>query len=240
MRDIAPYPVLNAPTLPVELMLWLSPAFPVGAFAYSHGLEYASAHLGVTHLDALSDWIACIARHGSLRNDLVLITEAWQACNGERWSRLTDCNDLALASQPSAERYLETTAQGDAFAIAVAASWPAAGFATAVRACQFENCGPIAYPVVVAAAAATHAIPLDAVLLGYASAFVANLASAAIRLSIIGQTDGQRLIAALMPELVDLARAAVNFTLDDLGSATFAADLASMAHETQYTRLFRS
>jgi urease accessory protein len=66
------------------------------------------------------------------------------------------------------------------------------------------------------------------------------LVSAAVRLGPIGQTDGQRILAALMPTIRETAKRASDSTLDDLGSAAFRSDLASLRHETQYTRLFRS
>ena len=236
MRDAGPDIATAATAWPVELMIWLSPGFPVGAFAYSHGLEYAATHLGVTNRDTLQAWITGLARWGSLYTDLILLAEAFRATSAVELGRLVDCNDLALALQPSSERHLETVSQGTAFMTAVAASWPVPELAEIAR----LFAGGVAYPVAVGAAAASHAMALEATLLGYGTAFTTNLVSAAIRLSVIGHTDGQRVIAALIPILRRAANDATAHTLDDLGTATFAADLASLSHETQYTRLFRS
>ena len=243
MRDTATPVERLPPSLPVELMLWLSPAFPVGAFAYSHGLEYAAAHLGVTSREALEDWMGALVAHGALRNDLIFVAEAWRATGAHDWPRLASVNDLALALQPSVERHLETTTQGNAFVDAILASWPATMLADAVAGCTRGGTGDhteIAYPVAVAAATAAHGIACDAVLFGYATAFVSNLVSAAVRLSVVGQTDAQRLIAKLLPAVRGCAECAATQSLDDIGAAAFFADLASMLHETQYSRLFRS
>ena len=98
----------------------------------------------------------------------------------------------------------------------------------------------MAYPVAVAITAAGHGVPLAPALHGFLHAGAANLISAGVRLIPLGQTDGQRVLAALEPVLAATAEQAMATTLDDIGSAAFRADLASMRHETQYTRLFRS
>ncbi len=143
---------------------------------------------------------------------------------------------MAAAFTSSKERQLETIAQGLAFLQATRAAWPCSAlerFATAWD-------GPVAYPVAVAVTAAGHGIALEPALHAYLHAVVANLISAGVRLVPLGQTDGQRVLAALEPIVEATCVRARAISLDDLGSATFRADLASMRHETQYTRLFRS
>lgn len=217
------------------LRVWLSPSFPVGAFAYSHGLESAVARGLVTNATELGDWIAALIDKGSLRNDLILLAEAWRAANTDEFGRIADINATAMAFQPSAERYLETTQQGRSFVATIMAAWPCASVE------QLRNLDkPVAYPVAVGAAAAGHAVPAAETLSAYALAFAMNLVSAAIRLSVIGQTDGQRVMARLMPLIETQAAKAAASSLDDLGSAAFSSDLASLEHETLYSRLFRS
>ena len=218
------------------LQLWLSPAFPVGAFAYSHGLERAAEQRWITDRATLSAWLADLVAVGALHNDLILLAAAWRAASRADRAALNEIAHFAAALQPSAERHLETTQQGRAFLAQIAASWPCAAATDLLAA----DAGPIAYPVAVGVATASHAVPLPATLLAFALAFVSNLVSAAIRLSVIGHTDGQRVIAGLLPSLEAAARAAEASTLDDLGAAAFRSDIASLAHETQYTRLFRS
>jgi len=214
----------------LPLSIWLSPSFPVGAFAYSHGLEWAVESGAVRDAASLRDWIGDLVTLGSARNDAILVAEAWRAARDA--TRLTGVHELALALAPSRERLLESAAQGAAFVTAIRAAWPCETLAL------FD--GDVAYPVALGAATAGHDLPLLPTLEHYLLAFVANLVSAGVRLGVIGQTDGQRITAALLPAVRATAQIAHSSTLDDLGSATLASDLASIQHETQYSRLFRS
>lgn len=217
------------------LFVWLSPSFPVGAFAYSHGLEMAAERGLIASRPTLETWLRALVEHGSVHNDLLLLAAAHRAGNTDPQA-LIAANALALALQPSAERYLETTQQGRSFIDAVGTAWPHP------RLEQARNIFPglIAYPIAVAVASASHGVALPATLRTYATAVVTNLTSAAIRLGIVGQTDAQRVIAAMMPSLHEAAVTAAAGTLDDIGGCTFSSDLCSIEHETQYTRLFRS
>ena len=185
---------------------------------------------------ALEDWLAALVSHGSLRNDLLLLAAAYHCAAAGDINGLADANALARALQPSAERYLETTQQGGSFLAAIKASWPHA----ALHGLTVTFAGDVSYPIAVGVAAAAHRIPLAATLEAFAFTFVTNLTSAAIRLSIVGQTDAQSIIASLSPMLINAAHQAGLGTLDDIGGATFSADLCSLEHETQYSRLFRS
>ncbi|KAA2242367.1 urease accessory protein UreF [Salinarimonas soli] len=217
-------------------MVWLSPAFPVGAFAYSHGLEWAFEAGDLGDAAALEGWLSDLVAHGALRNDAILLAAAYRAVVAGDEGTLAEVAELSLALSPSAERRLETVTQGSAFLLAIGKSWPCA----AVEAFARATGGDAAYPVAVGVAAAGHGLPLTQTLQAYALAFAANLVSAAVRLGVVGQTDGQRITAALLPALVAAAGEAGAATLDDLGGSTFRSDLASLRHETQYTRLFRS
>jgi urease accessory protein len=221
-----------------KLMTWLSPSFPVGAYTYSHGLEWAIEDGTVTDATGLQAWLGEILRNGAGRTDAIVFCHAWRAAGADECARLTEMADLGVAFQPSKERHLETTAQGRAFLSAVAATWPNQRL-TALAA-QFPTDRQIPYPVAVAMAAAVHEVPLAAALPAFLTAFIANIVSAGVRAIPIGQTDGQRIVAALAPVVTDVANAAATASLDDLGGATLRADIASMKHETQYTRLFRS
>jgi urease accessory protein len=225
---------MSSPHLP--LMVWLSPSFPVGAFAYSHGLEWAFECGDLHDAETLRDWLAALVEHGSLHNDLILFAAAHRAVLSSAPIALAEVAELALALANSAERRLETVTQGNAFVTAGRAAWPCEAFATLASAWD----GDVAYPVAVAVASAGHDIPLRAALEAYGLGFVANLVSASVRLGIIGQTDGQKLTAGLMPVLQGAATQADGATLDDLGGCTLRSDLASLRHETQYSRLFRS
>jgi urease accessory protein len=142
-------------------MIWLSPAYPVGAYSYSHGLEWIVEAGQIKDAETLVAWIEDLLAHGAGRSDVIFLTEAWRALLAE-------------------------TAQA------------------------------------------------------YAQAFAANIVSAAVRLVPLGQSDGLRVQARLEPLIPRIVAAALACTLDDVGGAAVAADIASMRHETQYTRLFRS
>lgn len=216
----------------LALHAWLSPAFPVGGFAFSHGLEWAVEVGDVGDAVSLEAWLGDLLRFGAPRADAVLLAKAWRVA-----PEIEAINDLALALAPSAERHLETAAQGTAFLVAVAAAWPHADLAKLSR--DFAG-RDVAYPVAVGAAAAAHAIPLRTTLQLFTQAVTSNLISAALRLGIIGQTAGQAMVAALTPIVIGLATSAQQGLPDAVGTCALRSDIAAMRHETQYSRLFRS
>lgn len=219
-----------------RLMAWLSPAYPVGAFSYSGGIEWAVEAGDVTDADTLARWIATILRDGSGFCDAVLLAHAHRAAAGGNDEALAAVAELAAAWAPSRERDLETTAQGRAFIETTRAAWPCAALVRLSAAWD----GPVAYPVAVGVACAGHAIAVEPGLAAFLQAIAANLISAGVRLVPLGQTDGQRVLAAIEPEIAACAERALACPLEEAGSATFRAEIASMRHETQYTRLFRS
>ncbi len=233
MRDIIMDSPINNAGL-YRLMAWLSPSYPVGAFAYSHGIEWAVEDGRVTDETTLAAWVESIIRHGAGWSDAVLFANA-HACGGDA-KKLGDVNAFALALAPSSERYLETSAQGTAFRKATTDAWPWVDMDETVSAL-----GPdVAYPVAVAAAASGHQIPFAASLNAYLHGFAANLVSAGVRLIPLGQSAGQRVLAGLESAITETAAAAEHTSLDNAGGIAIISDIAAMQHETQYTRLFRS
>ena len=220
----------------LPLLIWLSPAFPVGAFAYSHGLEWAIEAGDIVDASSLQGWLVDLLEFGAPRSDAILFSGAFRAASAPDWPALIETNALAVALTASAERRLETTAQGAAFVAAARGPWDC----EALRRLDSAPEGRIAYSVAVAAAASGHGLPLGASLEAFVLAQAANLISAALRLGAIGQTDGQTILAALLPRVRALAHEAQTARLPDLGSCAFRSDIAAMRHETQYSRLFRS
>ena len=210
-----------------RLMTWLSPAYPVGAFSYSHGLEWAVETRDITDRETLVSWITDCLRHGNGRSDAILLAHGWRADTdaGRR-----EVADLATALQSSRERALESEAQGAAFMKVTAAVWPGTGIVDA----------SLPYPVAVGLCARTHGATVLAATQAYLWAFAANLVSAGVRLVPLGQTDGQRAQAALMPVVLTVAAEAIGAELDDIGGCALRADIAAMRHETQHVRLFRT
>lgn len=204
------------------LLTWMSPAFPTGAFAYSHGLEWAIDTGVVRNGEEVKAWIADLITQGSGWNDAVLFARCWE----EDPSAL---NELALALATSRERYLETSQLGRAFRIAAEVFAPAA---------LKED--DIAYPIAAGSACATMGIDRRDALLAYLQGFAAALTSVAVRLVPIGQTAGLEVLRDLAPVIAKAAARAAEASLDDLGAITLAADIAAMKHETQYSRVFRT
>jgi urease accessory protein len=219
-----------------RLMTWLSPAFPVGAFSYSSGIEWAVEAGDITDAAALRDWLAAMLAEGSGFCDGVFLAQTHCAASARDDAALHEIAELAAAFVPSRERQLETTTQGRAFIEISRSAWTCNGLDELVSACG----GVIVYPVAVGLVSAAHAIPLPPAMHAFLHALVSNWISAGARLIPLGQTDSQRVLAALEPVVVATAKRALESGLDDLASTTFRADLASLRHETQYTRLFRS
>jgi urease accessory protein len=258
-----------------RLLAWLSPAFPIGAFSYSHGIEAAAENGAVRDRESLQHWVAAIVIYGSGRMDADILRDAYRAVADDDPAAFEAANRRGVAYRATAELALESAQQGAAFSATHEAAWTAskrnssllnAGRGQGEEGVSSDEIlaplGPtlsgrpaggegnkrdidllgegVCYAAVFGTAAARANIALEDALLGYLQAFAANLISAGLRLGIIGQTDGQRILAALEPDIIDAARAAVTRGPADFGSATFAVDLASVAHETQYSRLFRS
>jgi urease accessory protein len=212
----------------LRLMAWLSPAFPVGAFAYSHGFEAAIDEGRVKTAADLGPWIADLLAHGTPRADAVFFVQAWRATRDGDDAAFAEVAARAAAMRGTGELALEATQAGASFASAVGKAWP-----------DFDG-SPTAYPVAVARAAAQAEIPLDEALAAYLHAFAANLVSAAVRAIPLGQSDGLGVLAGLESAIEAARDAALARELDDAGSASPALDILSFRHETQYSRLFRS
>ena len=214
------------------LLNWMSPAFPIGSFAYSHGMEWAIDE-GIVRDEATThDWIREIITRGSGWNDAVVFAAA---CRGE------DISDIALALCSSHERFLETTQLGAAFKIAANAFAPLSGEKEgAHRVSDGKDEGQVAYPVAAASACTFMNIAPHLALLAFLQGFSNALISVAVRLVPIGQTAGLNIMRDLLPVIAATAERAAHSTLDDLGSSAFMSDIAAMKHETLQPRIFRT
>jgi urease accessory protein len=222
-----------------RLIAWFSPGFPIGAFSYSHGLETA-VERGIVHdRETLQCWIAAIVTRGAGRMDADTFHEAHRAASAHDLEALTSANRRGLAFRATSEMALETAAQGAAFLAACRAAWPEP--LIELWGGMLEEAGETVCHAAAAGAAGARAdIPLGCAMTAYLQAAAANLVSAGLRLGIVGQTDGQRILAALEPVVGAAVANALARDSSAFGGAAFAVDLASMAHETQYSRLFRS
>ena len=186
----------------MTVMQWMSPAFPIGAFAYSHGLEWAIDKDHVSNGEKLQKWITDLLEYGSLRTDAIFISLIL------RGHDVRKMNELSMALCPAGERLLETKLQGSAFAKVIEDVWQ-------------QDIGELSLPIAVALAAKNQSIEQDLILPAYLHAFCSNLISAAIRLIPIGQTEGQRIMLELYPTISDLVKTASESEIDDLNSACF-------------------
>jgi urease accessory protein len=212
----------------LRLMTWLSPAFPVGAFSYSHGIERAVEEGLIGNRESLVAWLDELLVRGSAWNDAVLLAESWRRGKS---GDVGEISELAGAMAGSKERHMETMLQGVAFQQALAV-WSSEQSPDAIDG--------VPYAVAVGNAAARHDIALEPALTAYLHAFISNLVQAAVRIIPLGQGDGISALAALEEAVLATAALAATSTLDDLGSAAFMSEIMTMRHETQYSRVFRS
>ena len=263
-----------AETTLYDLMTWMSPSWPIGAFAHSSGLEWAVEQGHVRDRASAAEWIATLIEHGSIRNDLVLFAYAWRAAAVGDGERLHKVAELAAASQTGFERRLEATAQGAAFRRIARDSLADArrqsppfrrrpestaapdadsrlrgndevsndgDFAALLAPIDDED---LTYPIAAAALFASEGIALRPALTAWLHGAAANLVSAAQRLVPLGQTDGQRVLRDVREAIFSAVERMIALPdgdpFDALGGAALLADLGCMAHETQYTRLFRT
>ena len=211
----------------LRLMTLFSPVFPVGGFAYSHGLEQAVHENFITNADDLFDWLDALANYGSLHNDAVFISEAWRSTGQEK--SIIALVEIANANAASKERLMEIDLQG-------------AAFCKAITEMEVSNkiYKALPYPIAVGVLGYRLEIKLPSLLTAYLHAFISNLVQAAIRLVPLGQSDGVKTMARMEERVLSLVMQSDKLTLDNLGSCCFLSDIMAMRHETLYSRIFRS
>jgi urease accessory protein len=223
----------------LRLQSWLSPAFPSGSYSYSHGLEAAVESTRIHDRQSLVDWLDADLRYGTARNDAIVFVEAWHCAVDHRHARLVEIAELAAVFRGTSEFALEASQQGTSCLATLREVWPDPAIDSLSRMLRQGGIQPV-LPVVVAVRSGAEGVPVEVALRAFLHGFVSNLVSAGVRLIPLGQTDGQRAVAALEDAVLDVSEHAMTASIDDLGSAAVMVDLASMSHETQYTRLFRS
>jgi len=219
--------------------VWLSPAFPTGAYSYSHGLEWAIEVGHIHSRETLVDWLAADLCYGSGRNEAIFFHQSWQLASEEDRVRLLHVAKLAAVFRSTSEFALESVQQATAY-LATLRRIRCDHFLDWLSDKLLKLNLPPTLAVVLGIRAATEGIPVRLALPAFLQSFIANLVNAGVRLLPLGQTDGQLALAELEEAVLTTSGEAARATLDDLGSAAFMVDLSSMAHETQYTRLFRS
>jgi urease accessory protein len=211
----------------------------MGAYSYSHGLESAVESNQIRDRHTLVDWLDADLRFGSARNDAIFFVEAWRCAAGGHHVRLTEISALSAAFRGTSEFALEASQEGASCLATLRDVWPHPEIDRLSEALWLQHIQPM-LPVVVAVRSAAEGVPVEVALRAFLHGFVSNLITAGVRLIPLGQTDGQRAIAELEDAVLEASAHAMTASIDDLGSAAVMVELASAAHETQYTRLFRS
>jgi urease accessory protein len=223
----------------LRLQSWLSPLFPTGSYSYSHGIEWAIEAGYIKDRVSLVDWLEADLRYGSGRNEAIFFSDAWRCAIQDDGAKLFEIAELAAAFRGTSEFALESSQQATACLLTIRQVWPDPLLEWLSETLRQHRVQP-ALAVVLGARTARQDIPASMALPAFLQSYVANLVTAGVRLVPLGQTDGQLAIAELEQSVLMASVHARDATIDDLGSAAFMVDLASMAHETQYTRLFRS
>ncbi|MEL6586845.1 MAG: urease accessory UreF family protein [Pseudomonadota bacterium] len=200
----------------LRLTQWLSPAFPISGFAYSHGLEAAMAQGRVTDAASTKAWVSTVLTMGAGALD------AWVIRTVMAGQDPAEMADLLQARAGSAERWEETRAQG-------------AAFVATTNAMGATPLGEMPLPVAVALRA--RDMDPTAVIALYLHGFASSIVSAATRFLPLGQAEAQTILQALHPIITDLSQST---SKTPPGSAALLAELDAMAHETQTARLFRT
>jgi urease accessory protein len=228
-----------SPLALLRLQSWLSPAFPTGSYSYSHGLEWVVETGDVADCRSLVDWLEADLRHGSGRNEAIFFTEAWRCAMRDDRAGLLEIAQLAAAFRGTAEFSLESSRQAAACLATMRRAWPDPVLDWLWHVVGARTVQP-ALAVVLGLGSARQGMSLVLALPAFLQSHVSNWITAGVRLIPLGQTDAQLAIARLEKAVLAASAEAAEATIDDLGSAAFMVDLASMKHETQYTRLFRS
>lgn len=218
-----------------RLLAWTSPSYPVGSFTYSHGLEAAVEQGRVRTATDVAAYVEAVIARGGGWVDAVLFVHAYRAAGDD--AAFDEAAELATAFRGSSETALESRQQGRSFLSVTRRAWPAPALDAFARRWGDH---PVAHCAVMALACAAHGVPLEPALHGWLHSTAANLVSAGVRLVPLGQTDGQLALASLSHAIPQIADRALSTPIDDLGTAAPDLELASLAHETLYTRLFRS
>ncbi len=220
-----------------QLMAWSSPAYPTGAFSYSHGLEWAVEAGAVKNVTELVTFIEAVISRGGGWIDAVLFARTWEAATRGDETTLDELGELGVALRGTAETALESHQQGSAFLQITRQAW---SHPDLDRFAERQEGRDVAHSIVVALTCSVHEVALQPALCAYLQALAASLVSAGVRLIPLGQTHGQLAVSRLLPIIEDVAQRALTTDLENLGTAAPELERCSALHETQYTRLFRS
>ncbi|NEP90159.1 MAG: urease accessory protein UreF [Okeania sp. SIO2C2] len=224
------------------LLQLASPALPVGAYSYSEGIEILVTTGKISDYDSLKNWLIDCLKFGSIRLEAALIVRAYRETNSGNLQLLNNWNNWATAVKETEELRLQSLQMGrtlirlftniQPYLSTELMSFVQKKLETETDFCNFA----IAYGLI----SASWQIEIETAILGYLHSWATNLVNAGVKLIPLGQTVGQKLLWELQNQIVLSAKEILKLKDDELNSCSWGLSLASMAHEVQYTRLFRS
>jgi len=221
---------VNANAL-LRLLQLSSPSLPIGAYAYSQGIESAvHSQIICDEMTAL-DWLNSVLINGLASNDLALITHAYQSWQDSDLDSITELSQLSLAIRETSELKEEDRHLAKALlrlAEPLGLEYPV------------EIKTSASYPVVYAYFIHNWSISLEDALLAFAWSWLENQIAAMIKLVPLGQTQGQKLLLAMDKSLSTAVKKSLTVPVSRIGSSLPNLAILSSQHEIQYSRLFRS
>src|SRR5262249_45844853 len=208
----------------LRLQSWLSPAFPIGSYSYSHGVEWAVEARHIDDRKSLVDWLEADLCHGAGRNEAIFFNEAWRYGFDDDRAKLFEIAELAAAIRATSEFALESSQQAIACLAMLRQVWPHRVLDELAQILYEPHVRP-AVAVVLGVRSARQRIPVSLALPAFLQSYIANLVTAGVRLIPLGQTDGQLAVAELEEAVLRASAQAEKATTDDLGSAAFMVDL---------------
>lgn len=219
----------------LRLLQLASPALPVGAYSYSEGIE-ALVEAGVVHDQrTLEQWIRQELKYGAIRLEAAVALRAYHAIADDDLSALEDWNNWLSASRETEELRSQSLQMGRSLLHLFLDLHPDLRYQ--IPSALEHHCN---FAIAFGLAAAYWQIDPTSALLGYVQSWATNLINAGIKLIPLGQRAGQQLLVTLQPNLVDAIHAVMELPDEALSSCNWGLAIASMVHETQYSRLFRS
>ena len=218
-----------------SLRLWqlISPALPVGAYAYSQGLEYALEAGWLKNESDVYDWIKGQLQHNLAHLDIPILQRLYQAWQQDDYAAVNDWTRYLLASREAAELKTEDQNLGRALATLLVQLELA-------QAQLYIQAQQPAFVTLLALAACHWHISLQEIAQGYLWMWSENQVAAAVKLVPLGQTSGQKMLLALADAIPEAVETGLQLSDDDIGMSAPGLGIASALHESQYSRLFRS
>ncbi|MGI0489193.1 urease accessory protein UreF [Pantanalinema rosaneae CENA516] len=218
----------------LALLQLASPALPIGAYSYSEGLETLVEQGTIVDAASLNHWLTQELRYGAVRLEVAIMGRAYRATQQQNWAELAAWNAWLSAARETEELRQQSWQMGRSLLRLFQDLCPEA---IVPEVCQSDSCNSA---IGMGLIAAYWQIDLQSAILGYLHSWASNLISAGIKLIPLGQTTGQQILVQLHPQIQATAQTSLTLTDDDLTSCGWGLALASMTHETQYSRLFRS